>query len=36
MWDKVGIIRNQEGLTAAANILAAWPKGPAAHRKGVL
>ena len=27
MWDKVGIIRNQEGLTAAANILAAWQRG---------
>ena len=27
MWDKVGIIRNQEGLTAAADILAAWQRG---------
>jgi len=27
MWDKVGIIRNQEGLTAAANTLAAWQRG---------
>ena len=25
-WDKVGIIRNQEGLTAAADTLAAWQK----------
>jgi L-aspartate oxidase len=23
-WDKVGIIRNQEGLDQAANVLAAW------------
>ena len=27
MWDKVGIIRNKEGLTAAATILAAWQRG---------
>ena len=27
MWDKVGIIRNKEGLTQAANILAAWQRG---------
>jgi L-aspartate oxidase len=27
MWDKVGIIRNKEGLTAAASILAAWQRG---------
>jgi L-aspartate oxidase len=27
MWDKVGIIRNKEGLTEAANILAAWQRG---------
>jgi L-aspartate oxidase len=26
MWDKIGIIRNTEGLTEAANILAAWQK----------
>jgi len=25
-WNKVGVIRNQEGLTQAANILAAWQK----------
>ena len=25
-WDKVGIIRNKEGLTQAADILAAWQK----------
>jgi L-aspartate oxidase len=25
-WDKVGIIRNQESLTQAADILAAWQK----------
>ncbi|OGO20161.1 MAG: L-aspartate oxidase [Chloroflexi bacterium RBG_16_50_9] len=25
-WDKVGIIRNREGLTEAANTLAAWQK----------
>jgi len=25
-WEKVGIIRNQEGLTQAANILAIWQK----------
>jgi len=25
-WDKVGIIRNKEGLTEAADILAAWQK----------
>jgi L-aspartate oxidase len=25
-WDKVGIIRNQESLTQAANILATWQK----------
>ncbi|MBA7626755.1 L-aspartate oxidase [subsurface metagenome] len=25
-WDKVGIIRNEEGLTEAANTLAAWQK----------
>lgn len=25
-WDKVGIIRNKEGLTQAANILVAWQK----------
>jgi len=25
-WDKVGIIRNKEGLTEAANTLAAWQK----------
>lgn len=27
MWDKVGIIRNKEGLTEAANTLAAWQRG---------
>jgi L-aspartate oxidase len=27
MWNKVGIIRNKEGLTEAANILAAWQRG---------
>ena len=27
MWDKVGIIRNKEGLTETANILAVWQKG---------
>jgi L-aspartate oxidase len=27
MWDKVGIIRNKEGLTQAATILAAWQRG---------
>jgi L-aspartate oxidase len=27
MWDKVGIIRNKEGLTAVANIFAAWQRG---------
>ena len=26
LWDKVGIIRNKEGLTEAADILAAWQK----------
>ncbi|MBN1644117.1 MAG: FAD-binding protein, partial [Dehalococcoidales bacterium] len=26
MWDKVGIIRNEESLTEAADILAAWQK----------
>jgi L-aspartate oxidase len=25
-WDKVGIIRNRESLTQAADILAAWQK----------
>ena len=25
-WDKIGIIRNKEGLTKAANILAAWQR----------
>ena len=25
-WDKVGIIRDKEGLTQAADILAAWQK----------
>jgi len=30
LWDKVGIIRNKEGLTEAANILAAWQKSLAA------
>jgi L-aspartate oxidase len=27
MWDKVGIIRNKESLTEAANVLAIWQKG---------
>jgi len=26
LWEKVGILRNQEGLTQAADILAAWQK----------
>jgi len=30
LWDKVGIIRNKESLTEAANILAAWQKSLAA------
>jgi L-aspartate oxidase len=30
LWDKVGIMRNKEGLTEAANVLAAWQKSLAA------
>jgi len=30
LWDKVGIMRNKEGLTEAANTLAAWQKSLAA------
>jgi L-aspartate oxidase len=26
MWDRVGIVRDGEGLTAAANTLAAWER----------